>query len=108
MNISKTTRKHSAVFTIAATLALMASQAQSATITGVTLTGQNATQACVRFFVNGQHYDVWAGESTKALYVGSDSKFMASVFSGSTCGGVATRNVWYTTDNAPRQTWLVR
>ncbi|MCM2263030.1 hypothetical protein MX031_21630, partial [Ralstonia solanacearum] len=95
MNIINTIGKKLAFFSVAATLALTASQAQSVTVTGVDLTGQNYTQGCVRFFVNGQHYDVSAGQSTKVFYVASGSKFMASVFpSGGVCGGTATRNVW--------------
>ncbi|WP_197339380.1 hypothetical protein [Ralstonia solanacearum] len=109
MKISKTAGKTSAFFAVAATLALMAGQAKSLTLTGVDLTGENYTQGCVRFFVDGQHYDVSAGQSTKVFYVASGSKFMASVFpSGGVCGGTATRNVWYTTDSVPHQTWLVR
>ncbi|MGA3702653.1 hypothetical protein ACI2TA_05170 [Ralstonia nicotianae] len=109
MNISKTTGKKSVFFAIAATLVLMASQAKSQTITGVDLTGQNDTQGCVRFFVNGHHYDVSAGQSTKVLYVASGSTFMASVFpSGGVCVGTATRNVWYTTNSVTHQTWLIR
>lgn len=107
--LSKTTGKKSVFFAIAATLALMASQAKSQTITGVDLTGQNYSQGCVRFFVNGHHYDVSAGQSTKVLYVASGSTFMASVFpSGGVCGGTATRNVWYTTNSVTHQTWLIR
>ncbi|MHA6820632.1 hypothetical protein ACQUKI_03620 [Ralstonia pseudosolanacearum] len=109
MHINKIIHKTSVFLAVAATLTLIAGQAQSQTITGVDLTGENGTQGCVRFFVNGQHYDVSAGQSTKVLYVASGSTFMASVFpSGGVCGGTATRNVWYTTSRVTHQTWLVR
>ncbi|MDB0509858.1 hypothetical protein V4C85_24050 [Ralstonia solanacearum] len=108
MNIVKTIGKKFAFFSVAATLALMAGQAQSVTVTSVALTGENYTRACVRFFVRGQHYDVSEGQLTKVLRVASGSTFMASVFPGATCGGTAARNVWYTTNSETRQTWLVR
>ncbi|MEF9387873.1 hypothetical protein V4890_19920 [Ralstonia solanacearum species complex bacterium KE056] len=103
MQIDKSIGKTSVFLAVAATLMLIAGQAQSLEASStVELDVQNGTNKCVRFFVRGPH-DVLPA-STANLVAQRNQKFMASVFATGTCGGTAIRNVWYTTTKADAQT----
>ncbi|AXV84513.1 hypothetical protein CJO92_23885 (plasmid) [Ralstonia solanacearum] len=96
--------------TATTTMVLTAGTANSQTALlqrSVQLTVQNATSGCVRIYFDNVQYDVQSLRSTSFQTV-SNFNIMASVFRGA-CGGTATRNVWYTTNQEKdSQTWTVK
>ncbi|AXV79797.1 hypothetical protein CJO79_23280 (plasmid) [Ralstonia solanacearum] len=95
--------------TATTTMVLTAGTASSQALLqrSVQLTVQNATSGCVRIYFDNVQYDVQSLRSTSFQTV-SNFNIMASVFRGA-CGGPATRNVRYTTNQEKgSQTWTVK
>ena len=73
------------------------------------MTNKNASTTCARAYVEGRQYNLNAANPTANLVQAKTNKwYMASVFKGQKCGGVAIKNVGVTTGNGNHTQWQIR